>query len=195
MSSVAHFTLAQYELMVESGAFDGRHHQRVEFIRGGIREMSPISPRHAWAVDWLNAWSFQHTDRGEVIVRIQSSARIPNLESAPEPDVLWLVNGDYSTRHPEPDDLRLLIEVADSSLANDIGEKAQLYAEAGIADYWVVNLVEDCVEVFRDPQPTGYRSRQTYRGDEKVQPLASPDVSLEPSDLFAAPQKPGEPAR
>ena len=126
MSTLAHFTLAQYELMVEAGAFDGKYHQRVEFIRGEIREMTPFGPKHAWAVDWLNAWSFENTSRQEVIIRIQSSARIPNLERAPEPDVLWLAKRDYSSRHPEPADILLLIEVAYSSVAYDIGEKARL---------------------------------------------------------------------
>ena len=184
MSSVAHFSLAQYELMVEAGAFDGKHHQRVEFIRGEIREMSPISPKHAFTVDWLNAWSFDNTDRRRVIIRIQSTARIPELESAPEPDVLWLVKKDYSTRHPEPDEILLLIEVAESSLAEDTGEKARLYAEAGIADYWVVNLVDDCIEVFRSPQSSGYQSHQTCRGEEQIRPLAFPEVVLKPSALF-----------
>lgn len=184
MSTVARFTLAQYQLMVESGAFDGKHHQRVEFIRGEIREMSPISPGHAWAVDRLTEWSFEERDRGRVIIRIQSAARIPELESAPEPDVLWLVRKDYSKEHPEPGDILLLIEVAESSLAYDTTEKAQLYAEAGISDYWVVNLVDNCIEVFRDPGPSGYRSRQTHGGGEEIHPLAFPDVVLNPSALL-----------
>ena len=184
MSSVAHFSLAQYELMVQSGAFDGPYHQRVEFIRGEIREMSPISPQHAWAVDRLTAWSFENTDRDEVIIRVQGAVRIPEPESVPEPDVLWLSNRDYSKQHPEPPDILLLIEVADSSLRYDTAEKAQLYAEAGIADYWVVNLVDHCVEVFRDPQSTGYRTRQTRRGEEAIRPLAFPDAAVKPSSLF-----------
>jgi len=184
MSSVAHFSLAQYELMVEAGAFDGKHHQRVEFIRGEIREMSPISPKHASIVDSLNAWSFENTDRRQVIIRIQSTARISEAKSAPEPDVLWLVKKDYSTRHPEPDEILLLIEVAESSLAEDRGEKAQLYAEAGIADYWVVNLVDDCIEVFRSPRFSGYQSHEIRRGEEEIRPLAFPDVVLRPSALF-----------
>jgi len=184
MSSVAHFSLAQYEIMVESGAFAGKRHQRVEFIRGEVREMTPISPGHAWAVDRLTAWSFEQTDRDHVIIRIQSTASIPEWESAPEPDVLWLAKRDYSKRHPEPPDVLLLIEVAESSLAYDTGEKAQLYAEAGIAEYWVVNLVDDCVEVFRGPRPSGYQSREVFRTDEEVRPLAFPDAVLKPSALF-----------
>jgi len=118
------------------------------------------------------------------VIRIQSPARIPELGSAPEPDVLWLVNKDYSSQHPEPDDILLLIEVAGTSLDFDTGEKARLYAEAGIADYWVVNLSADSVEVFRDPQAGGYRSRQTRRGDEEIRPLAFPEAVLRPSVLL-----------
>ena len=184
MSTTARFSLDQYELMIEAGAFDGEHRQRVEFIRGEIRQMTPISPRHACAVDWLNAWSFENTSRGDVIVRIQSTARIPELESAPEPDVLWLVNKDYRAQHPEPGDILLLIEVAESSLAYDTGEKAQLYAEAPIQDYWVVNLVDDCVEVFRQPQPAGYQSRRVARGDDEIRPLAFAELVFKPSALL-----------
>ncbi|HUT11175.1 MAG TPA: Uma2 family endonuclease [Thermoguttaceae bacterium] len=184
MSSVAHFSLAQYELMVESGAFDGPHHQRIEFIRGEIREMTPIGIRHGAVVDRVTRLSTQLLPPHRAVVRIQGTLRAPALESAPEPDVLWLVPKDYFQGHPEPEDVLLLIEVAESSLTYDTGEKARLYAEAGIADYWVVDLVEDCVEVFRDPQPSGYRSRRTHRGDEEIRPLAFPDVALQPSALF-----------
>ncbi|MHC4404531.1 MAG: Uma2 family endonuclease, partial [Planctomycetota bacterium] len=68
--------------------------------------------------------------------------------------------------------------------SGDTGEKARLYADAGIADYWVVDVEEDCVEVFRDPQPGGYQSRQMRRGDEAISPLAFPEVAITPSMLF-----------
>ncbi len=184
MSSVAHFTLAQYELMVESGAFDGSYHQRVEFIRGEVREMTPIGSRHGAVVDRLARLSIEllRSDRAEV--RIQGVLRVPTLESAPEPDILWLAPKDYFQGNPEPEDVLLLIEVADSSLSGDTGEKAQLYADARIADYWVVNLMDDSVQVFRDPGPSGYASRRTHRGDEEIHPLAFPDAVLKPSGLL-----------
>ena len=184
MSSVAHFTLAQYELMAEAGAFDGKHHQRVEFIRGEIREMTPIGIGHAAVVDRLSRWSLENLPAQRAWVRIQGTLRVPALKSAPEPDVIWLAPNDYFQRHPEPEDVLLLIEVAESSLAEDTGEKAQLYAETGIADYWVVNLVDDCIEVFRKPQSSGYQSREVHRGEEELRPLAFPDVTLRPSALF-----------
>lgn len=184
MSSVAHFTLAQYELMAEAGVFDGKHRQRVEFIRGEIREMTPIGIGHAAVVDRLSRWSFEHLPARRAWVRIQGTLTVPVLESAPEPDVLWLVPKDYSQGHPEPEDVLLLIEVAESSLAEDTGEKARLYAEAGIADYWVVNLVENCVEIFRNPGPSGYQTHEMCRGDREIRSLAFSDIVLKPSAMF-----------
>lgn len=184
MSSVAHFSLAQYETMVESGAFDGEHHQRVEFIRGEVREMTPIGIRHGAVVDRLNRWSVELLSSDQADVRIQGTLKASALQSAPEPDVLWLVPKNYFQGHPEPEDVLLLIEVSESSLGYDTGEKAQLYAEAGIAEYWVVNLVENSIEVFRTPQPSGYQSHEIRRADDEVRPLAFPDVLLKPSVLF-----------
>lgn len=184
MSVVTRFSLAQYELMVKAGAFDGKHRQRVEFVRGEIREMTPISARHAWAVERLTAWSFENRCRAEAAIRIQSPVRIPWLESVPEPDVVWALRKDYSSEHPTPDDILLLIEVAESSLEYDTGEKAQLYAEAGIGDYWVVNLIDDCLVVFREPQRGGYQKHEVLRADQQVRPLAFPDVVFTPSLLL-----------
>jgi Uma2 family endonuclease len=186
MSVVTHFTLEQYELMAEAGVFDGKHRQRVELIRGEIRRLTPIGPRHAWVVDRLAAWSFEVLPSDRATVRIRGMLTLPALESAPEPDVLWLAPKDYFQGHPVPEDVLLVVEVAESSLAEDTGEKARLYAEAGIADYWVVNVSGDCIEVFRDPQPGGYGSRQTRRGDDEVCPLAFPDTVIRPSLLFRA---------
>ncbi|MEX1224147.1 MAG: Uma2 family endonuclease [Pirellulales bacterium] len=185
MSTVTHFSLAQYELMVESGVFSVPDPQRVELIRGEIREMSPQGLRHAAAVNWLNQWSFESSTRDATIVQCQSRTRLPELESEPEPDVAWLTRKKYLDQPPCPDDIQLMIEVADSSLANDLGEKARLYAEAGIRDYWVVDLVADCLHVFREPRPSGYVSHSVHRGDEAIRPLAGA-AALVPGELFAA---------
>lgn len=192
MSVVTRFTLEQYELMAEAGVFDGKHRQRVELIRGEIRQMAPIGIRHGAVVDRLARLSMEFLPSERALVRIQGMLTAPALESAPEPDVLWLAAKDYFQRHPKPEDVLLLVEVAESSLSQDTGEKAQLYAEAGIGieEYWVVNVLEDCVEVFRDPQPapgpqpSSYQSRQIRRGDEEIRPLAFPEIAITPSLLF-----------
>ena len=184
MSVVTRFTLEQYELMAEAGVFDGKHRQRVELFRGEIRQMAPTGVRHGAVVDRLNHLSMELLPPGGAVVRIQGMLTAPALESAPEPDVLWLAPKDYFQGHPKPEDVLLLIEVAESSLAADTDEKAQLYAEAGIADYWFVNVLDDCVEVFRDPRPSGYQGRQVRRGDDEIRPLAFPEVVFRPSALF-----------
>lgn len=184
MSVVTRFTLGQYELMAEAGVFDGKHRQRVELIRGEIRQKTPIGIRHGAVVDRLNQLSAELLPRGAAVVRVQGMLRIPGLQSAPEPDVLWLAPHDYFQRHPEPEDVLLLIEVAESSLPGDVGEKSRLYAEAGIADYWVVDLVKDCVDIFRDPGPVDYQRRETRRGDEPICPLAFDEIVITPSMLF-----------
>lgn len=183
MSTVAHLTLEQYERMIESGVFDPREENRIEFIRGEIREMSPINPLHVEVLLRLREWSYASL-RAAARVVIQSPIGLPALESAPEPDLVWVKVHDYSRRRPTPDDILLLVEVAESSLDFDTGEKAELYAAAGIADYWVVDLAARAVEVRRQPIDGRYRSLQTFTGDAEVRPLAFPEVILRPASLW-----------
>ena len=117
MSVVTRFTLEQYELMAEAGVFDGKHRQRVELIRGEIRQMTPIGIRHGAVVDRLARLSFDLLSADRAAIRVQGMLSLPAVESAPEPDMIWLVPRDYSRRHPFPEDVLLLIEVAESSLA------------------------------------------------------------------------------
>jgi Uma2 family endonuclease len=117
-------------------------------------------------------------------VRVHNSIGIPDQESTPEPDVVWVVRRDYSRGRPTAADVLLLIEVAESSLAYDAGEKADLYAATGIADYWVVNLPDRCIEVRREPVGGRYRSLKTHLGDDEVRPLAFPDAALKPGSLW-----------
>ena len=93
---------------------------------------------------------------------IQNAIRLPHAASSPEPDVSWVVKRNYSRGKPGPTDILLIIEVADSSLPEDTGEKAVLYAGAGIRDYWVVNLRDQTIEVRRDPGRMGIRFRQSF---------------------------------
>ena len=92
--------------------------------------------------------------------------------------------GQYADRRPLPQDVSLVIEVADTSLDFDTTVKAGLYAAAGIADYWVIDLVSRGVIVFRDPRSGAYETRSKHRGDEFVSPLALPSAALSPAELF-----------
>jgi Uma2 family endonuclease len=184
MSTIARLTLAQYDQMIRSGVFEQGPRRRLEFIRGEIREMAPIGYRHEDVVDRLMYWSIDNTRRAKVRVRIQHSLGLPELESAPQPDIVWVNQRDYSRRRPTAADVLLVIEVADSSLDYDRGEKADLYAEAGIADCWVVNVPAQLIEVRRDPQGGRYRSTRTYAGNDELRPLCQADLVLRPATLW-----------
>lgn len=184
MSTVASFTLEQYERMVEAGAFDGRLRQHVEFVRGEIREMNPIGSFHAQVLSDLTDWSYEVAPRSEISIRVQTTLRMPLLNSAPEPDLLWVRRRNYSQKHPEPSDVLLLVEVAESSLGEDRGEKLDLYAQSGIADYWIVNLVDLSIEVYRQTSGRSYQWSQTFNAGETITPLALPSAQLAVNSLF-----------
>jgi Uma2 family endonuclease len=184
MSTTTRITLDQYDEMIRRGDFVPREEHRVELLYGEITPMSPINPPHNDAVDELTEWSFEILPRGAVRVRVQGSFGIPLLDSAPEPDLAWLRRKDYSTQRPEPGDVLLVIEVADSSLARDRGLKAGLYAAAGIADYWIVNVPERVTEVRRDPSDGAYQSLEVLRPGQEARPLAFPDAALPVARIF-----------
>ena len=183
MSTVARLTLSQYDRMIEAGVFECGAANHVELIRGEIRQMSPIGPEHEEVVDRLTSWSFAVLPASGTRVRVQNSIGLPGLKSAPQPDVVWVVERNYSRERPAAEDVLLVIEVAESSLAYDRGEKAELYADAGLSDYWIVNLPERSIEVRRDPQAGHYRSLQTFTGNDDVCPLAMPEAILRPASL------------
>ena len=180
----APITLAMYDRMIAAGVFDPSEMHPLELIGGELHMMSPIDDRHADAVDWLVRWSMHAVDRQPLAVRAQNPLSIPGSESAPQPDLAWVTLRRYADRRPLPEEVSLLIEVADTSLEFDTTVKAALYAAAGIADYWVVDLVSRGVIVFREPRSGGYESRSTHRGEELVRPLALPEAALSPAELF-----------
>jgi Uma2 family endonuclease len=187
MSTISRLKIGQYDRMISAGVFaplaDGRRH-RIELIEGELREMSPIGPVHENLVDLLNEWSMRIRPRGQVRVRIQNSVGIPELDTAPEPDVAWVNDRSYASGRPEPADILLIIEVADSSLEYDCGEKSEIYAAAGIADYWVVNIPDDCVHVYRQPDRGRYPTLITFSSGDEIHPLAFPEIALPVSLLF-----------
>ena len=183
-TSTYRFTVDEYDRMIESGIFEERGDVRVELLYGEVVEMNPPNPPHDFAIDLLMYWSVDVTSRDEIWVRVQNSLGIPALDSVPEPDIAWMTARDYRSRRPEPDDVLLLIEVAETSLGKDRFDKGRLYAEAGIQDYWIVNLKDSCIEVYRQPQDDRFRMHQTYAVGETVSPLAMPDAALNVCDVI-----------
>jgi Uma2 family endonuclease len=185
ISTSLRISLADFNRMVEGRAFDYLGKRRIELIYGELREVTPPGPTHAEAVARLIRWTTNNTHEQQVMLRVQDPIEIPAYDSAPQPDIVWAKPKDYSKRHPQGRDVLLIVEVADSSLAEDLGEMATLYAQAGIKDYWVVNLPDFCVEVFRQPRRGRYAERRTIQAVETISPLAFPRVRLPLSGLFS----------
>jgi Uma2 family endonuclease len=185
MSVALHITFDDYLHMIEAGAFDTMRGKRIELIRGELREKMPAGPSHSELVSRINRWSVLSPPPDRVNVRIQDPVGIPPLDSAPEPDIVWAKPKSYDDHHPLPKDVFLVVEVADTSLAYDCGEKAELYAEAGIADYWVVDVQRRIVHVFRKPTKKGYSDERVCKPGQELSPLAFPDVTIDLKKLFS----------
>ena len=144
---------------------------RVELLEGWIVPKMTHNPLHDGVIQIVNN-QITRILPAKWTIRIQSA--ITTADSEPEPDIA-IVRGDeraYLARHPRPQDIALLIEVAESSLNDDRDIKARLYARAGVAVYWIVNLIDFQIEVLSDPTGPGnapaYHNRHVFRGDELV---------------------------
>lgn len=170
-------TVDEYEVMERAGIFNPDEH--VELLDGELIEMASMGSRHTGCVSWNSHW-FEGRVSGRAIVRGQSAIRLPPF-SEPEPDIVLARPRDdfYMTSHPEPADILLLIEVADTSIGLDRRIKLPLYAQAGIREVWIVNLDQRRVEVYREPEPGAYSSTTIYAGTDTFAPLAFPDLILD----------------
>ena len=165
----------EYDRMAEAGVF--RAETRIELIDGELLDMAPIGAGHEATVNRLNK-SFVIACGDQAIVSIQNSVRI-DWRNVPEPDVaLFRYRKDfYSTgTRPGPADVILLIEVSETSLYFDRTVKLPLYARAGIAEVWIVDLKGAAVNVYRTPQGDGYAEMTTHRAGEQVGVMLLPDV-------------------
>ncbi len=149
----------EYERLVSSGALDD---PRIELIDGFLVRKMGKNPPHVWSVD-ATELGLHTVLAARWLIRRESPVRIPDFDE-PEPD-LAVVKGtrlDFKSRHPEPGDIALLVEVAESSLDRDRREKLRAYALCGIPVYWIVNLIDARIEIYSDPAEGGYRTRQEY---------------------------------
>ena len=183
---VARFTLEEYERMAKLGVFDPPYHRKIELIHGLLMERDPHTPAHDEFNSRMMEWSFRRLDLARIRIRVKSPIAISEWDSMPEPDLAWLTEQSYFHRYPTNEDVLMVVEVADASLEFDRREKACLYAEGGIPEYWIVNIVDSCIEVYRDPAVETYQSVTRHDVHDTISPLAFPDVSLSVGKLFEA---------
>ena len=176
----AKWSLDDYHQMIESGLLAERS---LELINGEIIEMSPEGVSHSFycrgTAKYLRLLLGNRAEVSEA-----HPITLPN-DSEPEPDIAIVRTPDtlYQTRHPFPEDIFWLIEIANSTLAKDLGVKRELYARAGIPEYWVMNLQTLELVVFRDLSDNEYRSEVCFTSGE-ISPLAFPNLSIDVSRLF-----------
>ena len=163
--------------------------RRPQLIRGELWDLGPMTPLHAAGICLLDRQLFPII--GE---RYLMSCQCPldlGPETMPLPDlaILDFDRTSYGERHPGGSDTLLVAEIADNTQEFDLGIKAELYAVAGIPEYWVLDLNARVLHVMRDPGPlaangTAYRSQQTLTPDQSVSPLAAPDATVNVADLL-----------
>jgi Uma2 family endonuclease len=178
--ALAKWTLADYHQMIVAGILEGR---RVELLRGEIVEMSPEGEPHTYFSDRFSKWlQRQLGDRAQV----REARPIVLLnDSQPEPDLAIVQPLDmvYLEHHPYPENIFWLIEYSNTTLTKDLGLKRDIYAQAGIQEYWVVNLKDLQLTVFRGLTPDGYQTELTLM-EGAIAPLAFPDLQVEVQRLF-----------
>ena len=171
------FNIETYHRLISTGIL--HEDDRVELIEGRIVDMTPIGTRHSACVKRLNSL-FSRKLQGLAIVSVQDPVQLAEEESEPQPDITLLkYRGDfYSNELPKAENVLLLIEAADTSVEYDKGIKIPLYARANIQEIWLVNLLENSIEIFYSPSAGGYKFRMPLKNDQTISPKAFPDISL-----------------
>jgi Uma2 family endonuclease len=184
-STVKHWTVEEYHRMAELGLF--RSDERTELIAGQIILMSPKGAPHVTSLHLLGQILEGKLD-GLALIRRQDPIWIDNF-SEPEPDLV-VVRGeivDYADRHPQPQDIYLIVEVADSTLKYDCETKDKIYAKAGIPEYWVLDIKGRQLHIFRDPSISGYVSHTILRESANATPIAFSAILI-PIQAILSPQ-------
>ena len=176
------FSVEDWHKMGNMGLF--AQNTRLELIEGEIIDMGPIGSLHAGQVNRLN-YLFNRQIADSAIISVQNPVTLGD-SSEPQPDLMVLRPDPhfYSEKHPTPQDVLLLIEVSDSTLTYDRNVKKPLYARYGIVEYWVVNLKNDCIEVYLNPQAQDYTLIHIMRRGKVIIPSQLPHISIGVSDVL-----------
>lgn len=181
------WTREEYLKMAEAGVFAPG--ERVELIEGEIIKMTPQKGPHMTGVTLVSEELRRAFGKG-CVVRVQGPIALGPL-SEPEPDVAVVRGSPRDYRDAHPTAALLVVEVSDTTLVLDRQQKAGLYARAGIPEYWILNLLERVLEVYRDPAPIpdhplgyGYRSSERLDASASVVPLGVSATAIAVADLL-----------
>jgi Uma2 family endonuclease len=175
-------TVDDYHKLGEVGILN--EDSRVELIDGELIRMPPVGAPHMWVVNRLTKLLVLAAgDDG--VVSVQNPVTIPPW-SEPQPDVTILraPARDADPALPQPPDVLLLVEVADTTLAYDRGKKRRLYAKSGVAEFWIVDVNARCIEMYREPGETGYAWKGVCAEHEVASPAALPRVRVPVAEIL-----------
>lgn len=167
-----------------SGLWD---QQRLELVEGELISKVGKKRPHVNALTFIQAWLVQVFGVEDVNTEAPIDvAPEDNPTNEPEPDLVVLArpSWEFQSSNPRPQDLRLVVEISDSTLGFDLTTKAELYARAGILEYWVLDIVARRLIVHRDPERGLYRTVAAYNEQESLRPLASPDHEFRVGQAF-----------
>ena len=183
MRTPTKWSVADYQRMQDLGILDRR---RCELINGTLWDIAPEGEFHRFIND-LGAAYLRRMLQDKAKIFEAHPITLPESEPQPDIAIVRLPNTRYLKHHPYPEDIYWLVEVADTTLNYDLDTKRKLYAQAGIQEYWVINVVGRQLTVFRDLQNGDFLT-QTTAGDGMIYPLAFPDVAIEIHKLVSIPE-------
>ncbi len=173
------WNVKHYEKMAALGWFSGR---KVQLVGGKVYEMSPMNNPHWWGIARTMECLRQVFGKGYLVV-----SQLPltlGEHAQPEPDVAVLAVDVKNHPVEKPTSALLVVEISDTTLRFDQTKKSLDYAQAGIIEYWILNLKARQLEVRRNPNAKGYSETTTLKADDKVSPLSSPDAKIKVADLL-----------
>jgi Uma2 family endonuclease len=173
MRTQAKWSVDEYHRMIEAGIL---HNRRVELLAGEIVEMSPETPIH-YSTAKRGAKYLEELLVGRADVRFNGPITLSDSEPEPDIAIVKLPESAYDNRHPQPKDIFWVVEVAKTSQKKDLDIKTSIYASAGIQEYWVLNLSNKEITIFREPKNGKYTSEQIIRQGKLVS-LAFPDIQI-----------------
>ena len=179
MTTLAKWSVEDYHRMIAAGILCDR---RVELLAGDIIQMSPEGPLHASRI--RKVANYLRSLLNDLAL-VSEAHPITLQQSEPEPDIaiVRLPESRYDERHPDAEDIFWLIEISDTTLAVDLSKKKQIYAAAGINEYWVMNVNANSLTVFRQPSGNDYLLKYKMSQGE-LMPLAFPEISVAVDRLF-----------
>jgi Uma2 family endonuclease len=182
MKTLAKWSIDEYHRMVEAGILcvhvvTPLEYRNVELLEGEIIEMSPGTPIHYNTAMPLGSKYLEALLTNQAEVLFNGPITLANSEPEPDIAIVRLPDSTYNNRHPKPEDIFWLIEVANTSLKKDLELKASIYADAQIQEYWILDLSAQQIIVLRNPQDKQYTQEQIIKAGI-ITPLAFPNIQV-----------------